>query len=71
MTVELSSPVEEQLRLLARKQGRDVRVVVEDAVRQYVEAASITDLDAAEVARTQVALAGELPTPTEWKARRR
>ena len=70
MTIELSSTVERQVRLLARKQRRAVRVVVEDAVRQYLEAAAITDIDAADVAATQLALTGELPPPMAWKARR-
>jgi predicted DNA-binding protein len=37
--------VEEQLRNLAAKQGRDVRTLVEEAVRQYLESAAITDLE--------------------------
>ena len=61
MTIELPSSVEEQLRNLAAKQGRDVRTLVEEAVRQYLESAAITDLDATQVAEAQAALLGELP----------
>jgi predicted transcriptional regulator len=67
MTIELPGIVEEQLRHLAAKQGRDVRALVEDAVRQYLESAAITDLDATQVAETQAALVGELPDISDWK----
>jgi len=60
--------VEEQLRNLAAKQGRDVRTLVEEAVRQYLESAAITDLDSTQVAETQTKLLGELPHVSDWKA---
>ena len=62
--------MEEELRNLAEKQGRDVNVLVEDAVRQYVEASAITDLDQAEVGEAQMALAAELPPLSDWTAPR-
>jgi predicted transcriptional regulator len=68
MSIELSSNVEEQLRGLAMKQGRDVRTLVEEAVRQYLESAAITDLEASEVAETQTKLLGELSDISEWQA---
>jgi predicted transcriptional regulator len=68
MTIELPSIVEEQLRNLAVKQGRDVRALVEDALRQYLEFAAITDLDPSQVAETQAALLTELPNVSGWKA---
>lgn len=71
MTIELSTTIEKQVRLLARKQRKAVRAVIEDAVRLYVEAASITDLEPHEVAATQEALAAELPRLAPWKARGR
>jgi len=71
MPIELSSAVEKQVRLLARRQRKAVRAVVEDAVRLYVEAASITDLEPGDVAATQEALASELPKLAPWKARAR
>ena len=68
MGIELPSDVEEQLRKLAANQGRDVRTLFEEAVRQYLESIAITDLDAAQVAETQTALLAELPDVSTWKA---
>jgi hypothetical protein len=62
--------VEERLRDLAAKQGRDVGVLVEDAVRDYLEAAAITDLGPADAAETQIALISELRDIAEWKGGR-
>jgi predicted transcriptional regulator len=67
MSIELPVGVEEQLRTLAARQGRDVGVLVEEAVRQYLEAAAITDVDAGEVAETQAALLAELSDISDWK----
>lgn len=61
MSIDLPGSVEEQLRNLAVKQGRDVRTLVEEAIRQYLDAAAITDLDATQVAEAQLALLDELP----------
>jgi predicted transcriptional regulator len=68
VSIELSGRVEEQLRDLALRQGRDIRVLVEEAIRDYLEAAAITDLDPAEVAESQIALLGELRAVPEWKS---
>ena len=68
MTIELPGSIEEQLRNLAAKQGRDVRAVVEEAVRQYLESLAISDLDTTQVAETQTALIGELRDISNWKA---
>jgi predicted transcriptional regulator len=70
MSIDLPTAVEEQLRGLAATQGRDVAVLVEEAVRQYLEATSITDVEAGEVADTQAALIPELPSIAAWKASR-
>ena len=67
MSIELSVGVEEQLRTLAARQGRDVGVLIEEAVRQYLESAAITDVDGGEVAETQNALLAELPNISDWK----
>lgn len=67
MTIELPARVEEELRVLAVTQSRDMGEILEDAIRLYIEASAITDLGAAEVAETQVALAGELRGIEEWK----
>lgn len=66
MSIELPIGVEEQLRTLAARQGRDVGVLVEEAVRQYLEAAAITDVDAGEGAETQDALLAELSDISDW-----
>ena len=68
MSIELPGSVEDQLRNLAAKQGRDVRALVEEAIRQYLEATAITDVDANEVPETQAALLAELPRVSDWKA---
>ena len=67
MTIELSNALEEQLRDLAKKQNRDVAELVTDAVRQYLEAAAITDVDVNQIAVTQAALVSELPRVGEWE----
>jgi len=61
MTIDLPSVVEEQLRDLAKRQNRDIAELIEDAVRQYLEAAAITDVDPNQVAETQAQLLSELP----------
>ncbi|MGH8584973.1 MAG: hypothetical protein ACREWE_01885 [Gammaproteobacteria bacterium] len=68
MSIELPMGVEEQLRGLAATQGRDVVELVEEAVRLYLEAATITDVAADEVADAQAALIAELPNISDWKA---
>lgn len=67
MVIELLGSMEAELRDLAGRQGRDISVLIEEAVRDYLEAAAITDLDAAEVAETQEALVGELRGIPGWK----
>ena len=67
MTIDLPSVVEEQLRDLAKRQNRDIAELIEDAVRQYLEAAAITDLDPNQVAETQAKLLSELPPIYKWE----
>jgi hypothetical protein len=67
MTIYLPSVVEEQLRDLAKRQNRDVAELIEDAIRQYLEAAAITDLDPNQVAETQAKLLSELPPISKWE----
>ncbi|HEY0555799.1 MAG TPA: hypothetical protein VGG20_16210 [Thermoanaerobaculia bacterium] len=66
MTIELIGNVEEQLRDLAVRQGRDIGALVEEAVREYIVTASITDLDGSEVADTQTALLDDLRGIPGW-----
>jgi|GEM_PF-2373245 len=69
MTIELPADVEEQLQALAASQGRGVAAVVEEALLSYLEAAAITDLDAAEVSEGQMNLLAQAPFDyTEWQA---
>jgi len=70
MTIELPPGVEKELRSLAVTESRDIDELVEEAVRQYLETAAITDLDGAEIAEAQVTLAGELHGICEWKGGR-
>lgn len=67
MTIELPNIVEEQLRDLAKRQNRDVAALVEDALRQYLEAAAVTDIDLDQIAETQAKLLGELPPISKWE----
>ena len=67
MTIELPASVEEELRTLAVTQSRDMGEILEEAIRLYIDAAAITDLDAAEVAEAQVTLVSELSGVEEWK----
>ena len=67
MTIDLPSVVEAQLRDLARKQNRDIAELIQDAIRQYLEAAAITDLDPNQVAETQTKLVSELPPISKWE----
>jgi predicted transcriptional regulator len=67
MTIDLPSVVEAQLRDLARKQNRDIAELIQDAIRQYLEAAAITDLDPNQVAETQAKLVSELPPISKWE----
>lgn len=66
MTIELPASVEEELRTLAVTQSRDMGEILEEAIRLYIDAAAITDLDAAEVAEAQITLVSELRGVEEW-----
>jgi predicted transcriptional regulator len=68
MTIDLPSVVEEQLRDLAKRQTRDIAELIEEAVRQYLQAAAITDIDPNQVAETQAELLSELPPISKWDA---
>jgi predicted transcriptional regulator len=70
MTIQLPRSMEEELRRFAASRGREIGVIIEEAVRDYLEAASITDLEPAEVAEAQAALLGELGEIPEWKGGR-
>ena len=44
---------------MATSRNQTVQQIVVEALQQYLEAASITDVSAEEIAQTQVALLGE------------
>jgi hypothetical protein len=75
MTIDLPSIVEGQLRDLAKRQNRDIAELIEDAVRQYLEAAAITDVDPNQVAETRqncfvncpLYPSGKLTTREAWR----
>jgi hypothetical protein len=67
MNIDLPGVVEGRLRDLAKSQNRDIGELIEDAVRLYLEAAAITDVDPNQVAETQAKLLGELPPVPKWE----
>ncbi len=67
MTIDLPSVIEDQLRDLAKRQNRDIAELIQDAVRQYIETAAITDLEPNQVAETQAKLLSELPPISKWE----
>lgn len=66
MTIDLSTPIEAELRRLAGLSGMNVETLVVEAVRQYLDAAALTDLSVGDVAATQVSLLGELERTPPW-----
>lgn len=66
MTIDLSEQLAARLRTLADQQGRDLETLVEEAIRRYLDAAAITDVEPSDVAATQEILAGELTDLTPW-----
>lgn len=66
MMIEIKGATEEQLRDLAVRQGWNIYVIVEEAVREYLEGASITDMSNSEAAEAQVELLGELHGDPGW-----
>jgi len=68
MSIELSEAVEQQLRTLAAREGRDVAALVEDALRRYMEGAAISDVTPSQVGAAQAALLAELKDLPDWKA---
>ena len=60
MTIELSAGAQKELEHLSVVQHRDISELVEEAIRQYLEAAAISDLDSFAIGEAQVKLAGEL-----------
>jgi hypothetical protein len=68
VTFALPKQVEEDLELLAKKQGRAVDELLEEAVTLYIQASAITDTTPEDVAATQEVLIGELKNLPDWQA---
>jgi hypothetical protein len=66
MVIDLSTHLEDELRRLAGLWGKDVEALVEEAVRQYLDAAAITDVSSDDVAATQASLMSELGHISAW-----
>ena len=66
MTFDLSNSLENELRHLAGVRGKGIEILVEEAVREYLDAAAITDVSPMDVAATQSCLLGELADLTPW-----
>lgn len=66
MTIDVSEQLEERLRRLAEQQGKALKTIIEEAIRQYLDAAAITDLQPADIAATQEKLARELTSLAPW-----
>ena len=60
MVIQMNDQTEQELRRLAGRQGRALAEVVEAALRSYIEAEAMTDIESADVAATQSALMSEL-----------
>lgn len=60
MTVELVGDLEREVRELAARRGCTVATLVALAVRSYIDYSALTDLEALDVAETQLALVPEL-----------
>ena len=68
MIVELPLETEKQLQDLAAQQGRQVAVILEDALRRYIESLASSDLDSSAVGEGQMRLIPELPGLPAWNA---
>lgn len=66
MTIEVPRAVEDELRKLAVQRGKEIGVLLEEALRQYLDAAAITDLEDRDIAKTQMILAEELYGTPDW-----
>ena len=66
--ISLSDAVEKELLRVAGQSKRPLQVVVEEAVRQYLDGLAITDVEPADVSAAQITLAEELPDPSPWPA---
>jgi len=66
MTIDVSEQLADRLRQLAKEKGEDLNSIVDEALRRYLDDASITDLEPADVAATQEKLVNELGDLPPW-----
>ena len=66
MTIDVSEQLADRLRQLAKEKGEDLNSIVDEALRRYLDDASITDLEPADVAATQENLVSELGNLSPW-----
>ncbi len=67
MTIQLQPELENEVRRLADERGRDVQAIVSEAVRQYIEAAAITDVTPEQVGQMQEAIVPEMSDIEGWE----
>ena len=48
MTIDVSEQLADRLRQLAKEKGEDLNSIVDEALRRYLDDASITDLEPAD-----------------------
>lgn len=66
MVIRLPQNIEDQLQMLADSRGRPIDALVEEAIRQFLDASAITDVTAEDVGQTQMRLANEFKdTPVD------
>ncbi|MEK7792971.1 MAG: hypothetical protein AAB353_00500 [Candidatus Hydrogenedentota bacterium] len=68
MKIELPVAMEAPLRGVAESQGRDIAAVIIEALQQYIDSISITDLDPADVGQAQIAMLPEFLSIEHWEA---
>ena len=71
MTIHLSADLEVALRRIAGVRGQEIGVLVEEVIRQYLEADAIKDVTPEQVASTQAAMLGELSNIPAWPEQER
>lgn len=66
MTIQISIDLEKRLQHLAGQSGRPLDALVEEAIRNYLDSATITDVTPDEVAAAQMKLVGEMNDSPAW-----
>ncbi|NLX14663.1 MAG: hypothetical protein GXY44_13560 [Phycisphaerales bacterium] len=66
MVIQISPCLENELRRVASQRAQALDDIVAEAVRQYLDAAAITEVTPEDITATQEALLGELDDQPEW-----